>query len=131
VKKMKLFTIVTAVVAVIGLVFFVSTPVIRAEDSVRIQSYVESIGPGFQYFNYRGADGQPWGMPSDLGKAHVTIQSYVESIGPGFQYFNYRGADGQPWGMPTTLETIQPRTEEYTAQGCPGFVYIESEVYTK
>ena len=106
---MKLFTIVTAVVAVVGLVFFVGNPVVYAEGegSVRIQSYVESITPGFKYFNYRGADGQPWGWPSDLGKCNVTTQSYVESIPPGFKYFNYRGADGQPWGWPTTLETIQ------------------------
>jgi hypothetical protein len=122
---MKLFPIITACVAVVGLIFFVGTPAIHAEDSVRIQSYVESLPVAHRHLqNYH----PNWQQPQDLGKTQVSIDTHTDSLPAGHRFSKTEHAN---WQWPTTVETIQPRTEKYTAQGCPGFVYIEPEVYTK
>jgi hypothetical protein len=122
---MKPFAIVVAFVVVIGLVFFMSTPVTYAEDSVRMQSYVESLPVAHRHLqNYH----PNWQQPCDLGKVRVNIDTPTGSLPVAHKFSKTAHPN---WQWPTTVETIQPSTEEYTAQGCPGFVYIEPEVYTK
>jgi len=122
---MKPLMILVAFIAVAGLVFLAGIPAtVCAQDSVRLQTYVESIS----IHRYLPSYYPNWGFPKDLGKVKVTLDTHVNSL-PGTHVFSKTYYP--TWQWPTTIETVQPLTEEFTAQGCPGFTYVEPETYNK